>query len=109
MTPVERVAKAAHEAKIRLCWGPQFVGKREPWPDFDDPAVKRAYPHSPIAYVDISLEQARAAIAALHEPSEAMMRAALVEYVGHNEDYESRDSILIRVYHAMNAAALAEK
>lgn len=61
MTPqLLKLAKTIHEAKIALCWGKDRVGVREPWPDFDDPSVVRAYPHNPIAYVDIALAQARA-------------------------------------------------
>lgn len=63
---VLHVAKAIHEARIGLCWGKNCVGVREPWPDFSDPVVKRAYPHSPIAYVDVSIAEAKAAIEAIH-------------------------------------------
>lgn len=45
-----------------MAWGKSFVGVREPWPDFSDPKVLRAYPHNPIAYVDLALAQASAVL-----------------------------------------------
>lgn len=55
-----RRARVIHEAKIALCWGPKFVGVRDPWPDFEDLKVLRGYEHAPISYVDIAVAQIRA-------------------------------------------------
>lgn len=62
---VEKVARAIHEARIAFAWGPSAVGVREPWPNFDDGVVRRAYPHNPISYVDLALVSARAALSAM--------------------------------------------
>lgn len=51
------LARSLHEARVALAWGKHNVGKREPWPKFEDPVVLRAYPHNPIAYVDLALAQ----------------------------------------------------
>jgi hypothetical protein len=50
-------ARTIHEARIALAWGPSFVGRREPWPEWH-----RAYLHNPIAYVDLALACAKAVI-----------------------------------------------
>jgi hypothetical protein len=47
------LARALHEARRDMAWGNT---RREPWPEFST-----AYPHSPIAYVDLALAQAAAA------------------------------------------------
>lgn len=57
------LGKILHEARIAKAWGEPFVGVREPWPNFTDPKVLRAYPHNPSAYVDLALAQVDAALA----------------------------------------------
>jgi hypothetical protein len=51
------LAGVIHEARIKLAWG--RLTSREPWPDGTDKYL-RAYPHSPIAYVDLALASAKA-------------------------------------------------
>ena len=59
------LARILHEARVRLAWGAALVATREPFPDFGDPVVRRGYSHNPIAYVDLALAQADAAVAFL--------------------------------------------
>lgn len=58
------LAKIIHETRIALCWGKEFVGRRDPWPDFDDPKVFRGYAHepNPKTWVDIAYAQAEAVL-----------------------------------------------
>lgn len=49
------LAKLLHEARRDLAWGSSAGARREPWPEWH-----RAYPHSPISYVDLALAQAEA-------------------------------------------------
>jgi hypothetical protein len=49
------MAQVIHEARIRIAWGPRYVGLREPWPVWST-----AYSHNPIAYVDLALAAADA-------------------------------------------------
>ena len=51
------VARVIHEARRDLAWGKNSA--REPWPADDDRTL-RAYPHDPIAYVDLALASAAA-------------------------------------------------
>jgi hypothetical protein len=72
LTPeVLNMAKVLHEARIAFCWGRDYVGKRDPWPDFGDPKVLRSYPHNPIPYVDIAVAQAEALLAAQRRPRQS--------------------------------------
>jgi hypothetical protein len=48
------VAKLLHEARRDLAWGPA-AAHRERWPEWTT-----AYPHNPIAFVDLALAQAAA-------------------------------------------------
>lgn len=59
-----RVAKAIYEARLKRAWGSHWVHKNV-WPDFADPKVMRAYPHNPIADVDLAFASAEAAINAI--------------------------------------------
>lgn len=55
---INTLAQAIHEAKIRFCWGHNYVGNREPW------ALPNA--SSPIQpWHDIAIEQAKAVLAYL--------------------------------------------
>lgn len=61
------IAKTLHEARIALAWGARLVGVREPWP-----AWSSAYPHNPIAFVDLALAQAEAIAAERNKTSEEL-------------------------------------
>jgi hypothetical protein len=50
------LARVLHEARRDLAWGAAAGVRREPWPEWSS-----AYPHNPIAYVDLALAQAVAA------------------------------------------------
>jgi hypothetical protein len=78
------LGRVLHEARIAKAWGPAMVGLREPWLDFTDPKVLRAYPHNPIAYVDLALAQASVVLgdlmAAAHgNPARGWLTGFLVE------------------------------
>ncbi len=49
------IAKTLHEARRDLAWGPTVGKTKEKWPEWSS-----AYPHNPIAYVDLALAQAEA-------------------------------------------------
>jgi hypothetical protein len=49
------IAKLLHETRRDLAWGPKAGPVREVWPEYTS-----AYPHNPIAFVDLALAQAEA-------------------------------------------------
>lgn len=60
MTQEERllwkVARAIYEGRKRDAWG---AGFKNAFPDLDDPKAMRAYPHNPVAEVELALASAR--------------------------------------------------
>jgi hypothetical protein len=57
------MAEAMHEARIKLAWGQAWEGRRLPWPR--SAKDYRAYPHNPVADIDLHLAAADAVIAML--------------------------------------------
>ena len=57
---LRELGQVIYEARIKEAWGPNWINRPQ-WPA--DAEAWRAYPHNPIADVDLALASARAAFA----------------------------------------------
>ena len=64
LTPLLDLSRVLYEARLKEAWGPHWA-HRDVWPK--DAEAWRAYPHNPIAEVDLILAQAKAALAWMEE------------------------------------------
>lgn len=59
LTPLLDLARELYYARLKDAWGAHWI-VRDRWPA--SPEAWRAYPHHPIAEVDLCIAQARAAL-----------------------------------------------